>query len=510
MVREIEYINPMGAQLLSALAKSGGRSHKTFLHALASGDVLDAVRRDKPDIVAYCSAKTGEHRFLLSAAARVRSQEPRIFQIMGGPHATYFPREIERSAVDALCVGEGEGAWLDFLDAREAGRSIDTIPNIVTKENRGTWAEIRNRNVDLDALPFLDWDLVLNKTRLGAFPMRSFMVSRGCPFRCSYCFEHRDNEMYRGRGPVLRRMSVRRVCEELSFLKKAYPNTQRIKEYSDVFPVFPSVDDEWLEEWSEEYPKRVGLPFHCLVRADLIARDPRKAELLKRSGLDSVTMSIEIGNERVRNDPRLLDRSMTDRDMEIAFGLFRRLGVATFANCIYGMPIPPAMMEQAGRKAIDYDVETFDMCLKLKPTYVETGVFHPLPGVNLTRFAVEHGWFDGDFDSLHANYSHLSPLSCFTEQEKHRQLRLCFLSTVACLFPGYPRLTACLRHFFVEQLSRWPATWLCYWLYFLAKAYLIKGFIYPMKFTLGNFLVNVWFSARLEWGKRMTYSGRGA
>ena len=53
--RDVEYIDPMNVQLLSALAKQ--RGHSTFLTILSADDLDADLRRLKPDLVAL-SAQT--------------------------------------------------------------------------------------------------------------------------------------------------------------------------------------------------------------------------------------------------------------------------------------------------------------------------------------------------------------------------------------------------------------------------------------------------------------------
>ena len=51
-------------------------------------------------------------------------------------------------------------------------------------------------------------------------------------------------------------------------------------------------------EFADKYPKVIGLPFHCLTRADLVRKDPSIIDVMQRAGLHSVTMSIESGMSR--------------------------------------------------------------------------------------------------------------------------------------------------------------------------------------------------------------------
>jgi radical SAM superfamily enzyme YgiQ (UPF0313 family) len=472
VLKDVEYIDPMGIMLLSALAKEQG--HTTAMAVLSKGKLAETVKRESPDVVAF-SAKTGEHKYYIAANDLIKSLLPEVITVIGGPHATFFPDIIKEHPFDALCIGEGDDAWPELLSAIEKGQPFDSIPNIVTKKNFSSEStkNIRPRRRSLDDLPFLDRELVYSSTRLIRFPMRSFMVSRGCPYKCTYCFNHQYNALYKGKGPVVSRMSVERVIAELKELKSKY-ETQFIKFYDDIFLY---KDDEWLDEFAERFPREIGVPFHCLMRANLLT-EPILIKL-KRAGLASISMSIESGNERVRND--ILKREMSRSTMTEAFALCDKHGIPTFSNTIFAIP----------STGIKEDIESLDFNLDCKVTFGEFPLFFPYPKTALAEYAISNGYFDGDYDSLHMSYQSLSPLKIFSDKEKLQQRNLSLLSTLCLLFPS-------LRNITVNRLINLPFSGLYFVLYFFTKAYLIKKKIYPMKFSFINTLREAYESFVLE------------
>ena len=517
--RDVEYIDPMNIQLLSALAKQ--RGHSTFLSILSADDLDADLRRIKPDLVAF-SAKTGEHTTYFRVNERVKQYSPKIFTIMGGPHPTFFPGLIETHDVDAVGVGECDEGWQELLDALEAGRSIDAIPNIVTRANAskvlrattraselvqlaGAAASVRPeydlevdptflrpRRTVLDTLPFYDRELVYQKTHLARFPLRSFMSSRGCPFQCTYCFEPKFNVMYAGKGPIYNRYSVKRLCAELAELKERWP-TQFIKFYDDMFILDRKVD-AWLEEFAEVYPREVGLPFFCLTRANVLTRENLAA--LTRAGLHSLTMSIEAGNEYVRNT--IVKRHMRQQQIEDAYTLCWENGIVTFANTILGIPVRREIMAQQGKTAIDYDIESLDINIRCRVTYADFPVLHPYPGCELTEYAVKHGFFDGDFDKLFFSYQAESPFTCFTPTEALMQKNLSLLGPICVMFPD----ARWLRNVTVNVLMKLPLTKLYFFPWYLAKGYLNIVRVYPLRLSLWNLARNLAYSIQREWRKR--------
>jgi len=517
--RDIEYIDPMNVMLLSALARRAG--HATFLTVLSANDLEADLRRINPDLVAF-SAKTGEHTTYVRASAAVKRYSHRIFTIMGGPHPTFFPGLIETAPLDAVGVGECDDAWPELLAALDAGRSVDAIANIVTPGNAskvlrprprapelvqlaGAGASsrpeyelevdpehLRPRKTRLDALPFYDRELVYARTHLRHFPLRSFMASRGCPYQCTYCFEPRYNAMYAGKGPIYNRYTVRRLCAELRELVERWP-TQFIKFYDDMFILDRKVD-AWLEEFAEVYPREVGLPFFCLTRANVLTPDNLAA--LKRAGLHSLTMSIEAGNEYVRNT--IVKRHMRQHQIVDAYDLCARAGVVTFANTILGIPLPAEVMARHGKRPIDYDIESLDLNIRCRVTYADFPVLHPYPGCELTDYAVKHGFFDGDFDKLFFSYQAESPFSCFDARTALQQKNLSLLGPICVMFPR----ARWLRDLTVNVLITLPLTKLYFFPWFLAKGYLNIVRVYPLRLTLPSLARNVWYSVRREWRKR--------
>lgn len=472
VIKDVEYIDPMGVMLLSALAKEKG--HETELCVLADGKLKKTIKKFKPDVAAF-SAKTGEHRYYITANDAVKKIDPKIFTVFGGPHVTFFPDIIMKHDIDALCVGEGDDAWPELLGNLRDNRPLEIIPNIVTKKNYqpGKPLKMRERRRTLDDLPFLDRELVYRQTRLGRFPMRSFMISRGCPYKCTYCFNHIYNKLYKGNGPLMSRLSVDRIIAELKELKSNYP-TQFIKFYDDIFVL---KDDEWLDEFVEKFPKEIGLPFHCLMRANLLTESVLKK--LKQAGMASISMSIESGNAHIRDD--ILKRNMAEEVLTNAFALCRKHEIPTFSNTILATP----------GATIENDIESLDLNIACNVTFGEFPVFFPYPKTELGEYAIKHGFFDGDFDKLHMNYQTFSPLSGFTDKEKLMQVNLSLLGTVCLLFPS-------TRNLVVNKLIKLPLTKLYFVSYFLVKAYVIKKSIYPMKFSVLDTIRTIYESFILE------------
>ena len=517
--RDVEYIDPMNIELLSALARRQGAS--TFLTILAVDDLEADLRRIRPDVVAF-SAKTGEHTAYCRANRQVKAHSASIRTIMGGPHPTFFPGLILREPVDALALGAADEAWGDLLDAVAAGRSPHWIPNIVTPDNahrvlRGrktappavarTGAPVaqhpmteltvqpdhlRPKRQTLDDLPFGDRELIYRHTHLRDFPMRSVMASRGCPFTCTYCFQPQFNVLYAGKGPIYTRFSVPRLCAELKELKERWP-TRFIKFYDDMFILHRGAEP-WLEEFAEVYPREVGLPFFCLTRCNVLT--PENLALLKRAGLHSLTMSIEAGNAYVRNE--IVQRHMTEEQIRAAYALCEREGIVTFANTLLGIPLRADVMARQGKTALDYDLESLDLNIACHVTYAEFPVLHPYPGCELTAYAVHNGFFDGDFDRLFYSYQAESPFRCFSPQEVRQQKNLSLLGPVCVLFPR----ARWLRTLTVRWLIRWPLTPLYFWPWYLTKAYLNIFRLYPVRLSVWGLLRNLPYSLRREWRKR--------
>ncbi len=456
IVKMIDFIDPQGIMQLSAIAKTKG--HETFLGILTRENIFKKIEAIKPEVIAY-SATTGEHKYYLRVNEEIKNRFPGIFTVMGGPHVTFFPECIYNSTLDAICIGEGDEAFPELLERLEKKEGISGIKNIITKTKRN---EVRNFYPDLDSLPFPDRDIFYKATEMGKFPIKSFMVSRGCPYNCTYCFNHSFRDIYKNRGAYLRRKSVKRSIEEIIYVRERYP-VQFVKFYDDIF-AYPN--DPWLEDFCREYKKQIRLPFHCLTRPDLANEEIIRT--LKEAGCVSVSMSIEAANPYLRNE--VLKRNMSDEQIYKAFELCHKYSVNTFANSILALP----------KSKIQDDIATVEMNIKCKITFAEFPICHPYPGTQLGDFCRENGIFGADYDKIHLSYMFESPLDCFTKREKKIQKNLSLLGTVAVWKPG-------LKNLILKYLIYMPNNIIYVMVYILVKMYLVKSKIYPFKLRARDF-----------------------
>lgn len=452
ILKSENFLAPIGLCVISAIARR--ESHKTYLCETNQENPLKRVDELRPDVVAY-SCSTGEAKHYLMLDSIIKERFPNIFTIMGGPHPTFYPEMIRESTLDAICIGEGEEAFAEMLQAVSSGQSVDGISNIVTQNYNGPLA-VRNLVEDLDSLPFPDYSLLYDNTRMGKYPLKNFITSRGCPYSCTYCFNSSWHRIYKGRGKVVRRHSVDYVIEDIERVKARWPLTT-VKFYDDIFCYRA---DDWLEKFSWKYKNHIGLPFFILTRADLLTEDMVK--LLKYAGCRTISMSIEAGNLEIRNG--MLKRNMTDKQIINAHRLCERYGIYTFTNCIIGLP----------GTTIEHDIESVDLAIKCKVDWAEFLIFHPYPRTKLGDQTIAMGMYTPDYKEMHTSYQYRSPLNCFTDAEKNRQMNLGLLGPVAVVFPQ-------LRNLLIRHLVYWPYNRLFILLYSLVKHYVIRSKIYYTK-----------------------------
>lgn len=468
VVKSIDFIDPLGPAYISAVAKQKG--HETQLAIMDRENVLDRIKSWSPDIIAYSSV-TGEHRFYMELNKEVKKKF-KVFTVMGGAHPTFYPECLEKSALDAICMGEGEGAFADLLDSIESRRDLGTIPNI--KTHNGSGNGVRELIPDLDSLPFPDRDLFLKNTELGKFPIKNFMASRGCPYPCTYCFNHALQKLYTKKGKYLRRYSVDRLIDEILYIKSRYA-LEFIKFEDDLFITKTNID--WLREFTTKYKQKVNLPFNVLGRCDIINEDI--VRLLKEAGCKSVTMSIDSGNERLRRE--VLKRNMTDEQIVTSFNLLKRYDLNIMSNNILALPY----------SAFENEVESIDLNIKSSVSYGMFSILMPYPKTGIGEYCRKEGLMDIDVDEYPISLFSKSPLSCFTEAEKNVQKNILELGPLAIWWPS-------LKTIILKYLVHLPHNRLYTLIGFVFKAYMMKTKIYPVKLRPKEYLTQFIKGIRIE------------
>ena len=235
IVKALSISDPLGIMTLSAILKKAG--HKTFLIPFKKEELFPSIEKIRPDIVAY-SITTGNQKEYLEINKKIKGKFRNIYSVFGGPHPTFYPEIINEEGVDAICRGEGDIAFLEFVNKIETGKNYEKTKNFyVKKDGKIIKNEIRDLVLELDKIPFPDREIIYNKDEfLKNIKIKRFIASRGCPFQCTYCFNRQYNEIYKNKGKIIRQRSVDNIIEEIKDVRKKYP-LEVVKFVDDTFAI---------------------------------------------------------------------------------------------------------------------------------------------------------------------------------------------------------------------------------------------------------------------------------
>jgi radical SAM superfamily enzyme YgiQ (UPF0313 family) len=350
----------------------------------------------------------------LEGCRLVRERHPDVPIVWGGVHASLMPQQtLSHPLVDIVVVGEGEETFLELVKALESGTPLSRVAGIWYKEDgdspgvsstdrpgggsilpvlglesdnscAGTpvasngfrWTGERPF-VNLDEQAPLAYHLIdMNRYRRRLFGIDhvSFNSSRGCTFRCNFCW---DPVMHKRRW---RAMTPETVLDQL----------QRIITDHGIRG-FLFTDDHFFIDM-----KRARAILEAIVRADLdisisklqiradtiCKMDEDFLDLLVRAKVKRLTVGVESGNQRLLD---LIKKDVTVEQVVEANQKLIPYPIVPIYLFMMGMPSEtPAELEESIRLAVRLTDEN--------PRAVKTfNIYTPYPGTQLYDVCVESG-----------------------------------------------------------------------------------------------------------------------
>ncbi len=371
-----EYMGPM---YISALLKKYGHDCRLFILSEHKDYLQDLMEYD-PDLIGF-STMTGPHKWVLKIASEIKSHVNKPI-LLGGPHPTFFPEIIHEPPVDMICLGEGEFTVLELMQKLDKGEDISHIQNLWIKRNGQIIKnDLRPLIEDLDMLPFPDRTLYDDCRILRSVPAMKFLTGRGCPYRCTFCFNHKLNELYRGLGRIVRKRGVDSLIQEIREASEKY-RLKLIRFPDDTF----TGNRRWLLEFLLKYKQEIDLPFTGLAHANEL--DEEVVQALKSSGCLNIYFGVETGDEGLRN--RILKKNLTNKQLIDTARLLRKYKLKFGTYNMFGLPDETLTMA----------FETIRLNRHLRPDYTINNIFQPYPKTEIADFASEQGFLEPDVEYL--------------------------------------------------------------------------------------------------------------
>lgn len=358
-----EYI---GVMYLSACLKRSGHDVEVFIPTSTTEKFVKEIVDFKPDVIGF-SIMTGSQNWALQLSNKIK-KKIEVYSIFGGAHPTFFPEILNEDGVDCVCIGEADETLVEIANMLSNGIVPKNIPGAWFKVDGKVFKnEPRSLLENLEELPYPDRALYRNK--YPAFPKSkaAFFAGRGCPFKCTFCFNHSLIKMYRNKGRYVRFRPVDDLINEIKDVIKD-GKVKTIYFQDDTF----ILKKNWLKEFSKKYKQEINLPFICLIRADLT--DEETVRSLAEANCKSVFFGIESGDEYIRN--AILKKNLTDQQIINCARLLKKYKIIFRSYNMVGLP----------GETLEDAFKTVRLNTMIKTDYPWCSIFQPFPKTELAEY----------------------------------------------------------------------------------------------------------------------------
>jgi anaerobic magnesium-protoporphyrin IX monomethyl ester cyclase len=354
---------PNGILFLAAVLERAGHQVKVYDNVVDRRKPADFTDFN-PELVGYSVLTGPDITQAIIQSKEFKTLYPKVKIVWGNVHPSCTPEQtMAEDFIDYIIIGAGETPMLQLINFLETGSPpTDRIKGLAYRyENQIKINERACELINLDELPDPAWHLI----DIPKYWQVSLNTSRGCPFRCTFCYNAAFHSGYRGD------FSAERIISQVQYLQKTY-GVKSIRFFEDNF----TFNRKRLHHFCRlVIENKIKLKWDCEARADLSEKD---VDLMAKAGCVSVGIGVETGSKR------LLEFLKKDINRDEMLKSFWNLVKHHIMPRIYIMEAVPTET-----------LEDFNATRELLHTMGDTPYFYmrfvPYPGTPIYYYCIDQG-----------------------------------------------------------------------------------------------------------------------
>jgi len=365
---------PSGLCSVGAVLRGGGIECEILDRSVDFTDMREVARQR--DVAIYgISVLTGPVILdAIEVSRAIKTNNPDAIVVWGGLHPTICPDSVlNEGYVDYIVRGEGEYPMLELCEHLFHKRGeLSQIQNLGYRvDGRQVLNPVRPW-IDLEKLPLPAWNMLTMEnyflTKHYAYRAVNLNTSRGCPHRCSFCYNEAVNKR-KWRG-----VSAGRIIEMIEYMQKRH-GVDGVFFHEDNFDVSRKRLVEFCNLLLE---KRIDIKWEHFSRVGYVTEE--RLALEKKAGCAVIAYGIESGSDKLLDE---MAKDQTVEDVLRAAKIWQKVGMRVAVGIMIGYP--------------DQTVEEVDKSLALvetiKPFLAFPSMYNPYPGTPLFDQVIQRGLF---------------------------------------------------------------------------------------------------------------------
>jgi len=321
-----------GLGTISPLKEYPGYSYQGITHS----DVISRIPK-QTRIIGFTSMFSGEWPVLRDLIIQTRESFPEALIVAGGEHITAVTEYCLRDcpALDVCVRGEGEHTFYQLLEAYLGTGDFLDVPGIAYIKKEDQYQQNGNKPPRMKdvKIPWPDWpeDYLEKFWRAGkSYGVATerdmpFMLSRGCPFQCTFCS---SPQMWTTKYNF---RDLDDVMKEIKYYIKRYDITAL-----QMYDLTAIIKKQWAMEFCQRLiDEGIKLKWSLPDGTRSEALDKEVLIMMKKSNINYLVYAPESGSQRTLK--KIKKRVKLKRLIESVIEA-KRLGLTVRTNVIIGFP----------------------------------------------------------------------------------------------------------------------------------------------------------------------------